>query len=109
MQVPSHESHLARHVLVRVIGEAERFIQVVHGAVKRVHELVLEVLCIRQVPPPPALLQAAAVACIKNSIEKLHNFIMPEMRACLAQNVSEWLLWRILCQRQCHAAVYLPL
>lgn len=70
MQMPLQESHLARHILVRVVGEAKRLIQVVHGAVKRVHELVLEVLCIRQVPPPPALFQAAAIACTKISSEK---------------------------------------
>ncbi len=37
-------------------------VQVVHGAVIRLHELVLEELGVSQVPPPPAFVQGAAVA-----------------------------------------------
>ena len=48
---------------VRRADEAEGFVQVVHGAVEGVHELVAQVLAVGQVPPPPALVQAAAVAC----------------------------------------------
>ena len=45
--------------------EAEGLVQVVHGTVEGGHELVAQVLAVRQVPPPPALVQAAPVACNK--------------------------------------------
>ena len=60
-------AHLAGHILVLVVAEAVRLVQVVHGAVKGVHELVLEVLGVCQVPSPSALFQAAAVACTGNA------------------------------------------
>ena len=56
------EARLARDVLVRRGAEAEGLVQVVHGAVERLHELVLQRRHVRQVPPPPALLHAAVVA-----------------------------------------------
>lgn len=47
-----------------IVAEAVGLVQVVHGTVVGIHELILQELCVRQVPSPPALLQAAAVACM---------------------------------------------
>ena len=55
--------HLTRHVLVLVVTEAVGLIQVIHGPVKGIHEFVLQELSICKVPSPPALLQAAPIAC----------------------------------------------
>ena len=41
-------------------------VQVVHRAVEGVHKLVPQLRVLRQVPPPPALVQAAAVAWGRN-------------------------------------------
>eukprot|EP00955_Chlamydomonas_euryale_P067294 359808-Chlamydomonas_euryale.AAC.2 len=49
--------------LVRRINKAERLVEVVHGAVKRVHVLVAQRLGIADVPAATALFQRAAVAC----------------------------------------------
>ena len=64
--ISARPRYLAGHVGVLVVAEAVGLVQVVHGAVKGVHELVLQELGIRQVPSPPALFQAAAIACIGN-------------------------------------------
>lgn len=50
---------------MRIVAEAVSLVQMVHGAVKGVHVLVLEELSIRQIPSPPALFQAATIACIE--------------------------------------------
>lgn len=56
--------HLAGHVFVWCAHEAECLVQVRHGPVKGDQELVLEEFCVTQVPPAPALLKTAAVACV---------------------------------------------
>ena len=68
MQLPAPRrrvalARLARDVLVRGRAEAEGLVQVVHGAVEGLHEFILELLRIRQVPAPPALFHASVVAC----------------------------------------------
>ena len=70
--ISARPRYLAGHVGVLVVAEAVGLVQVVHGAVKGVHELVLQELGIRQVPSPSALLQAAAVACIGNACQLAH-------------------------------------
>ena len=69
-------AHLTGHILVLVVAEAVGLVQVVHGAVIGVHELVLESLCVRQVPSPPALLEAAPVPC--NSAQKLPSAMLDD-------------------------------
>lgn len=56
--------YLAGDILMLIVAEAVGLVQVVHGTVVGIHELILQELCVRQVPSPPALLQAAAVACM---------------------------------------------
>lgn len=54
---PRQLAHLARDVFVGGAHKAKGLVQVLHRAVPCVHELVLEEVCIRQIPPPPALVQ----------------------------------------------------
>lgn len=93
IQKMSPGGHLSGHILVVRGDEAESLVQMVHRSVKCIHEpaqqahpsahttkvtcspsavrrlqgfrdsLVLEVWAVHQVPPPPALLQAATIAC----------------------------------------------